>query len=116
MFSALNFIPAACEASETLRCHGSIISPGATRAEVRHKCGKPTEGSMRPEYFLPELSAGSRVRVDNAKITEDDLISGRVVYEEVEEWTYNFGPSRFVRTLTFRNGKLSTIESGRYGW
>jgi hypothetical protein len=30
-------------------------------------------------------------------------------------WTYNFGPSRLVYRLTFRDGKLVHIETGGYG-
>jgi hypothetical protein len=30
-------------------------------------------------------------------------------------WTYNFGPSRLIYRLTFREGKLTHIETGGYG-
>ena len=30
-------------------------------------------------------------------------------------WTYNFGPSRLVYRLTFRDGKLVHIETSGYG-
>jgi hypothetical protein len=30
-------------------------------------------------------------------------------------WTYNFGPSRLIYRLTFREGKLAHIETGGYG-
>lgn len=33
----------------------------------------------------------------------------------VEEWTYDMGPTRFVRFLRFINGRLIDIETGRYG-
>jgi hypothetical protein len=33
----------------------------------------------------------------------------------VDAWTYDFGPQRFVRFLTFEHGKLIQIDSGGYG-
>jgi hypothetical protein len=32
-----------------------------------------------------------------------------------EEWVYNFGPSKFIRILRFRNGLLSEVKTGGYG-
>ena len=34
----------------------------------------------------------------------------------VEEWTYNWGPTRFMSYLQFRNGVLERIHSGGYGY
>lgn len=34
----------------------------------------------------------------------------------VEEWTYNFGPDKFIRIFTFRNGKLVDIRTGGHGY
>ena len=36
--------------------------------------------------------------------------------EEFEEWTYNRGPTQFLRVLTFRNGRLVRLEFPGYGW
>jgi hypothetical protein len=33
----------------------------------------------------------------------------------VDEWTYDFGKNRFIRYLTFEQGKLVRITAGRYG-
>jgi hypothetical protein len=33
----------------------------------------------------------------------------------IDEWTYDFGRYRFVRYLTFIDGKLSSVETGGYG-
>jgi hypothetical protein len=32
-----------------------------------------------------------------------------------EAWTYDFGPQRFIRTLTFEEGRLIRIEAGDKG-
>ena len=34
----------------------------------------------------------------------------------VEEWEYNLGPGRFIRYLTFENGRLIKITIGDYGY
>ena len=46
------------------------------------------------------------------------LSSGEVrkTFVVVEEWTYNLGPNRFTRILTFRNNKLVDIRTGGYGY
>ncbi|HEY6012184.1 MAG TPA: DUF2845 domain-containing protein [Nitrospirota bacterium] len=33
----------------------------------------------------------------------------------IEEWTYDFGPNRFMRIITFRNNTVSDIRTGGYG-
>ncbi|MHC1725562.1 MAG: DUF2845 domain-containing protein [Syntrophobacteraceae bacterium] len=35
---------------------------------------------------------------------------------QIEEWTYNFGPTRFVRILTFEDRILVNIRTGSYGY
>ena len=74
---------------------GSLILVNDRIAEVRKKCGPPTEASQRQErkgwgYVLETL--------------------------EIEEWTYNLGPTSFMLYLTFENGRLTRIESGEYGY
>ena len=34
----------------------------------------------------------------------------------IEEWTYNLGPTRFIRYLIFENGRLVDIKTGDYGF
>ncbi len=34
----------------------------------------------------------------------------------IEEWLYNMGSSRFMRTLVFRDGTLMSITLGNYGF
>jgi hypothetical protein len=45
------------------------------------------------------------------------LIHNRLVIEvPVEEWTYNFGPRRFMRSIRFENGIVTSIETLGYGY
>jgi hypothetical protein len=65
---------------------GRNISPGDRKLEVLVKCGEPME------------SAGG-----GGSLVEND------------EWTYNFGPERFMYIVKFRHGKVYDIRTGEYG-
>ncbi len=81
-------------------CSEQIISRGDRTTEVIAKCGDPTSKDAHQEEFKERLDTGLF----------------RTVVVNVEEWTYNLGPTRFVRILTFRNGKLADIRTGGYGY
>jgi hypothetical protein len=73
-------------------CERAIVSVGDTKEEVLTKCGKPTSREV----------IGKKDR-------------GAKGNQKVEKWTYNLGPSRFIRFYRFENGKLAAIETGGYG-
>jgi hypothetical protein len=81
-------------------CSGRVVSIGDLKSDVLMKCGEPAVKDVRQEEFRERVDAGL----------------GRTVYVTVEEWTYNFGPNRFVRIFTFRNGRVSDIKTGGYGF
>jgi hypothetical protein len=33
----------------------------------------------------------------------------------VDDWTYDLGRQRFIRFLTFVDGRLATVQTGGYG-
>ncbi|AHI29990.1 hypothetical protein AU14_03665 [Marinobacter similis] len=43
-------------------------------------------------------------------------VPGLGVVQTEMHWYYNPGPQRFIRRLTFRNGKLAQVESLGYGF
>ena len=78
------------------RCPGgSLISIYDRIPEVRRKCGDPT-------------AVGRRQELRGWGYTFESI--------EVEEWTYNWGPTSFMIYLTFEKGRLTRIESGEYGY
>ncbi len=81
-------------------CSEQFVSRGDTTADVTSKCGAPSWKDVHQEEFKEHLDTGL----------------DRKVIVNVEEWTYNLGPNRFVRILTFRNGKLVDIKTGNYGY
>ena len=82
--------------ADTFRCpNGEFVAKGDQIGEVAVRCDKPTTTARRDE--------------------PQETVRGKVEYIPVEEWTYNMGPSDFIYTLTFRNGKLAEIRSGGRG-
>ena len=82
------------------QCSALSISVGDSAAEVAAKCGEPTLKDQLEEITQEQLDANT----------------SRKVYGTVEHWTYNFGPNQFLRILTIRNGKVTNIEEGDYGY
>jgi hypothetical protein len=42
--------------------------------------------------------------------------TGRVTREvQIDEWTYDFGPRRFMQVLTFVDGTLESVATGGRG-
>ena len=76
-------------------CGNKLVSEGDTTAEVYLKCGEPF---WKEEHIEKELSGG------------------RKVYIVIEEWTYNFGPHKWLYHLRFENGVLKKIETLGYGY
>ena len=80
--------------ADSLRCGKRLIGVGDRQFEVRRACGEP------------DITV-----VINSFLT---LQYGPIPYDE--EWQYNFGPNNFMRFLRFRNGKLTNVETGPYGF
>ena len=81
-------------------CDEKVVSIGDTVAQVISKCGEPALKDSKQEEIVENIDIGLRSKI----------------FVLVEEWTYNFGPNRFVEILTFRNGRLEKIEKGSRGF
>jgi hypothetical protein len=86
--------------SDQHECGGPIVVIGDLKSDVLMKCGEPALKDAHQEEFGERVGNGL----------------GQTVYVTVEEWTYNYGPNRFVRIFTFTNGKVSDIKTGGYGF
>lgn len=91
--------------AEGMRCRSALITVGDRQSEVVSKCGDPDDVIERLVY----KSLAVRDRYGNAyrEVT---------VPVTIEEWTYNFGPRRFMRLLRFENGELKDIDTLGYGY
>ncbi|MDW7709770.1 MAG: DUF2845 domain-containing protein [Deferrisomatales bacterium] len=90
-----------------LTCAGRIVSTGDRRIEVLGKCGEP---SWREERLVETAERHFLDTPDRA------LLDERRVVSTVEEWVYNFGPSRLLYFLTFQDGRLTDVRTGGYGY
>ena len=81
------------------RCDFELFALGTTSAEVAIKCGKPDWEEQRYELVTHKIAGGRR----QISVT-------------VDEWTFNLGPTNFMRVMTFYNGKLMDVRTGDKGF
>jgi len=81
-------------------CDEQYPARGSTKAEVLLKCGEPAGKDSRKEELLEAIDADTKKKT---------VIT-------IDEWTYNFGPNKFIRTFEFRNNQLTEIKTGGYGY
>jgi len=78
---------------DALRCGQHLIGQGDRMFEVRDLCGEP-----------------------DIKVLLVSVLTAHYLLPYEEEWQYNFGPQKLMRFLRFRNGELTSIETGPYGF
>lgn len=84
-----------------MRCGTRLVREGDTPSQVRERCGDPTDVITTTE---------TRTRTVHRRVAGvivSDTISVEV---RIQQWTYNFGPQRFMRRLVFEDGLLVEIE------
>lgn len=81
-------------AADSLRCGGHLVETGDPMFLVRDLCGEPD------------------IAVELSSVYTDRF--GYLPYDE--EWQYNFGPQKLMRFLRFRNGRLTSVETGPHGF
>ncbi len=80
--------------SGTMRCRSGIVSLDDTVPDVLRKCGSPVYQDRREETSSFVQRHGRSFET----VT-------------VDTWIYNFGPQEFMYEVTFRNGRVTRIES-----
>lgn len=84
----------AAPSAHAFRCGTELVQEGDRKFDVIEKCGEPDFRDRR---------AGTWLR-------------GFGPVGVTETWYYNRGPSRLLRILTFRRGRLRSIETGGRGF
>ncbi len=92
---------------KTWRCGSNIISIGNSKSSVFLKCGTPTSSNTTRRTTKGLLKA-----LKNGNMTEEEFNERMQISEE---WVYNCGSEKFITTLSFNNGVLTSIETGEYG-
>jgi hypothetical protein len=81
-------------------CDSAEIQTGISQYEILQRCGEPAFKDSRQE--------GQLISVDKN--------TNRLTTKHIDEWTYNFGPNKFLRILKFENGRLVNVETGDRGF
>ena len=90
-----------------LRCGSSLVELGDRKYEVLKLCGEP----LFIEKWIDETLLFAVGKKDGG-----DMNIAHISTAHVEEWTYNFGPTSFLRFLRFVDGRLRRIELGAKGF
>ncbi len=98
--ASVTLIPSAGVFADTFSCGGGIISTGDRSMDVLAKCGQPDSKESHQEELSERLD-------DNTK---------QKIFVTVEEWTYNLGPTQFMRIIILKNGVVTNIRTGNYGY
>jgi hypothetical protein len=114
LFGAVVLLSAAEVSANGMRCENKLVRPGDSAYQVKSLCGPPDDVQQRTEQRrvarAVERPCATNPSGRCAYVIED------IVQVVIDEWTYDFGPQRFVQYLTFEAGKLLTVKSGGYGY
>jgi len=102
----LALLLAGAPAQAALRCGARLVVEGDRKIDVLSKCGEPTLVSDPLVYQRTRPRRGVHGRVSGVV----------VVPASTEEWTYNFGPRRFVHVIRFSRGRVVEITSLDHGY
>jgi hypothetical protein len=87
----LGLIPQTVIADFRCPTTGRIVKVGMNAYEVETNCGAPAA---------------------KADLTTAGALAAT---PKIEEWTYDFGASQFIRKLRFEGGVLKSVTNGQYG-
>jgi hypothetical protein len=96
---------------ESLRCPGGIVSRGDLKVDLLGKCGEP---ALRERSSVEEVSVARRDPVGSGP-GPASVASARTA-SALERWTYDLGPSQFIRIVTLDAGRVRSVETGGRGY
>lgn len=88
------------ESGDPGACELDRFSAGTSDFSVQMRCGAPLLVDTRHKEVLQAFRHGP----------------ARLVRKRIEEWTYNLGPTQFLRILVFENGELVETRTGDRGF
>ncbi|MCP4407804.1 MAG: DUF2845 domain-containing protein [Gammaproteobacteria bacterium] len=107
--------------AQALRCDHDLVPDRASFSEVSRICGPPTDARqwveyrivpVAPYYHSPSSQGRRRANRDHSST----YIKPIVIPVNVEEWTYNFGPTRLIHVLRFEKGQLKSVGTSGRGY
>lgn len=97
-----------------LRCGTRIITVGDTKSKVFTLCGVPDYTEEWEEKRIMRDFRHEPYSKDDYQWGKDPFLVETQI--KFEKWHYNFGPTRLIHYLKFRNGKLVKIAIGERGY
>ena len=92
--------------AHAFRCGNKLVVEGDTAGAVLAKCGQPAEITRKLIQRPPVIWRNGRPY----------RVPGGDLEVEVEFWTYNHGPNKFMRRVRLENGEVTLIETLGYGY
>jgi hypothetical protein len=104
------------EPAMALRCGNRLVNDGDHKSKILKFCGEPTAIQVRT--MIRGGFPANQTRRYRHEISDRDLLFADRAYAEIiiEEWTYNFGPRKLMRTIKFENGLVVSITRQGYGY
>ena len=97
--------------ADGMHCANRLVSTGDSLYQVRSVCGQPDDAQRRVELRTVQR----RVRGSCGGERRCERTEEYSVEVTVDEWTYDFGTRKFIRYLTFVDGRLAEVTTGSYG-
>jgi hypothetical protein len=85
-------------------CDPATLQEGKLTLEVLSRCGEPAVKDAWEEEVGVAQEVGGQV------------LSAGVVIRLVSIWTYDFGPTQFIRFVRIEDGKVTRVDTGSYGY
>jgi hypothetical protein len=93
------------------RCgSGRLVNVGDGMYEVRTKCGDPDQATQRVEKRRIKVKLGHRAGASSEEVSEEHDVEILI-----DEWVYDLGPERFIRTVSFENSRVTDVATGGRG-
>lgn len=118
MAAALTLLLFGASPAFAFRCGNRIVSEGDHYSKVLKICGEPAGVQERVIYREGLTRPRFRVEGPNGIRHDQEVLQYNRSYVEVlvEEWTYNFGPSRLMQLVRFENGFVTDVDRLGYGY
>ncbi len=113
--------------ADSMRCGTKLVVTGDTKLEVLKKCGEPDlKETIKMLKTSKEVNLSDHTSTNltsrNSSLSSNDhsgqsgITLGTETIEAIEQWSYNHGPTQFIKLLTFRGGRLESVEAAERGF
>jgi hypothetical protein len=114
VLAALSTWSAGSAQADGMRCGRRLVSEGDLLYEVRERCGDPDATSQRVEYRTVRAYEAGACYQEQGQVRCGRMVE-RTIEVVIDEWVYDRGEHKFVRYLTFEQGRLAHVRTGHYG-